>query len=349
LTRIESKAFYQSALQLIEIPPTILFVACNAFGVCSQIKFVDGNSCHEFDQWMDQKRSGIALDFRRIERVGSGLRCLREYVVNLSEFEKRSMISESYEIGKEIYNRIEDDIFIFVKSIPHLESLEHSRIEKELENLINLRHPCIAAPIGFVVRIESGSWEELKIVRMYLEGSSLSEILSVDPMWWTSTIKAKVVSGIVLGLQFVHSLGLIHGNLSTRNILFDSDHCIQIVDFQPIQIGFSEKEGEERTQQRGLSRESWTRAKDIHAFALILLEIVGGRRANGDISIPTDIPEFLSNIIETGLSLTSESNYSFNDILNILKDNKFQIEDSVDLAEISAFVNWVELAEQLEK
>jgi serine/threonine protein kinase len=69
---------------------------------------------------------------------------------------------------------------------------------------------------------------------LYFEGSLLSEVLSVNPVWWTSTVKAKVVAGIVLGLRFAHSLGSFHGCLSARNILFDSNHFIEIVDFKPI-------------------------------------------------------------------------------------------------------------------
>jgi hypothetical protein len=59
-------------------------------------------------------------------------------------------------------------------------------------------------------------------------------VVSVNPLWWTSTVKAKAIAGIVLGLRFAHSFGWLHGHLTGNSILFDSDHCIQIVDFQPI-------------------------------------------------------------------------------------------------------------------
>jgi serine/threonine protein kinase len=58
---------------------------------------------------------------------------------------------------------------------------------------------------------------------LYSEGSSLAKVISVNPAWWTSTVKAKVIAGIVVGLRFAHSHGLIHGNLTTNNILFDLD------------------------------------------------------------------------------------------------------------------------------
>jgi serine/threonine protein kinase len=219
----------------------------------------------------------------------------------------------------------------------------------EIEKLINLRHPCITPPIGFVFEIESGSRQELKIVRMYLDGCSLLEVVSVNPMWWTSTVKAKAVAGIVLGLRFAHSLGLVHGHLTGNNILFDSDHCIQIVDFNPIGLEIGENESEEGTQLVGFSREGLTLESDIQAFASILFELVFGHPPQGETSIPTGIPDFVSIIIKSGLSARSRTRYSFNTIWEILKQNEFKIEDGVDSAEVSAFVSWVESAEQPDK
>jgi serine/threonine protein kinase len=43
--------------------------------------------------------------------------------------------------------------------------------------------------------------------------------------------KAIAVAGIVLGMEFLHSLGLIQGGLKPSNVLFDEFHRIQIVHF----------------------------------------------------------------------------------------------------------------------
>jgi serine/threonine protein kinase len=184
-----------------------------------------------------------------------------------------------------------------------------------------------------------------------LEGCSLLEVISVNPIWWTSTVKAKAVAGIVLCLRFAHSLGLVHDHLTTSNILFDSDHCIQIVDFQPVrlEVGESGSESGEGTQLVGFSREGWTPERDIQAFTSILFELVFGRPPQGEASIPTGIPDFVSKIIKSGLSPISRRHYSFNTILGTLKQNEFQIEDGVDSAEVSAFVSWVESCEYPDK
>jgi hypothetical protein len=133
LTRIESYAFGSVSLQSILIPSTILFIAFDAFHITSEIGLVDGDCCPEFDQWLELRRSGIKSDFRRIERVGFGLRCLRDSDVNLSIFEERSIIVESASIRNEIYDRLEDELLIVVKSIPHWESVEKSTIDHEIE------------------------------------------------------------------------------------------------------------------------------------------------------------------------------------------------------------------------
>jgi hypothetical protein len=312
------------------MPSTVLFVASNAVDIISRIRFVDGDSSPEFDGWLRLRRSGVRVDFRRIQRVGFGLRCLRDYVVNLSVFEEKSNIGECGEVSNQIYHRIDDEVLVFVKSNPHLIHVPESQMKNEIEKLINLRHPCISAPIGFVFPIDSENSHGLKIIRFYLQGFSLAKILSVNPVWWTSTVKAKVIAGIVLGLRLAHSFGLLHNHLTASNILFDSDHLIQIVDFKSILLEVGENEGEEGAQPGGFSGEGWTPERDIEAFASILFEIVVGRPATSEVSVPTCIPAFVSQIIEIGQWLKFGAKCSFDDIFEILKQNEFRIECDVD-------------------
>jgi hypothetical protein len=91
----------------------------------------------------------------------------------------------------------------------------------KLENLLNLRHPYIVIPIGFVFPVESSESRELKIVELYAKEHSLAEVVSINPVWWTATAKAKAVVGIVMGLRFAHSFGLMHGRLNSNKIVFD--------------------------------------------------------------------------------------------------------------------------------
>jgi hypothetical protein len=149
----------------------------------------------------------------------------------------------------------------------------------------------------------------------------------------------------------VHSLGWIHGYSTTNNIVLDSDHEIHIVDFKPVRWevcegeGESESESEKGTKFGGFSREGWTSRMDVHAFTLILFEIVFGRPAQDEGFIPTGIPDFVWQILELELYATSKTRYSFHDKFEKLKRNDFQIEAGVDSAEAFALVKWVECAE----
>jgi hypothetical protein len=106
-----------------------------------------------------------------------------------------------------------------------------------------------------------------------------------------------------------------------------------------------EGEGEYGTQLGMFSEEGWARKRDIEAFVSIVSEILVGRPARSEISVPTNIPSFVSEIIEVCLYLRSDGEYSFHDIFETLKANEFRIDDDVDSAEVSAFVSWIESAE----
>jgi hypothetical protein len=243
----------------------------------------------------------------------------------------------------EIYRRVEDQFSIVVQTITLSERVGKLQIENEIENLINLRHLCIAGPIGFVFPSGSADLGELKIARLYVEGCSLAEVISVNPEWWTATAKAKAVAGIVLGLRFVHSFGLFHGHLTSRNILFDEDHRIQIVDFRPIVL-------EMRENKIGcFSGEGWTPKTDVDEFVSLFFEIMFGRPADATTLIDINVPYFVSQIMRAGFNSKSERILSFSDILNLLKVNDFRIVADVDSEDVSAFVSWVESAEQSEQ
>jgi hypothetical protein len=55
----------------------------------------------------------------------------------------------------------------------------------------------------------------------------------------------------------------------------------------------------------------------------VLSEVVVGRPARSERSLPTNIPAFVSEISEAGFFLRSEAEYSFDDIFEILKANEF--------------------------
>jgi hypothetical protein len=180
LTGIESQTFPRLGGP-ITIPSSVLFVAHDAIGNPSQLSLCDEDSCPEFGRWRRVRQSGISVDFRRIMR-GDVCVCPR-LRLNRRGFEAGSVIGET----SRLYRRAKDGLEIVVKAFD-VSEFESGEIAIEIENLSNLRHPLIAAPIGFAL-----VGQELKIGRLNAAGGSLAEVVSSNPAWWTPTAKAKAV------------------------------------------------------------------------------------------------------------------------------------------------------------
>jgi serine/threonine protein kinase len=291
---------------------TILFVTYDAVSIGFQISLVDADSCPEFDRWLKQRRSKIAIDFGCIVKEGSVHRFLRDSVVDFYVFEERLMIGPRDGGFNKAYERPEDNFLIFMKSLSLSGWVEKSHLENAIENLIHFSHPCIVAPIGFVFRVDSAVQYELKIVRLFAEGGSLAEVISMNPEWWTATATATAVVGIVVGLRFIHSLGLVHDRLKSSHIHFSANHRIHIAKFGSIGLAASE------SKMGSFSTAGWTSQTDVRGFASIRFEVVVGWSMKGEPSLPPEIPEFVSKIIKEGPWSESETEGYFCDIFEIL-------------------------------
>jgi serine/threonine-protein kinase len=127
-----------------------------------------------------------------------------------------------------LYRQCGDGLEIVVKLFGEFDLDEGCEIEKEIEKLIYVTHPCTTAPFGLV---RPTTLKELKIARLYSRSGSLKDIRSARPLWWRPTAKAITVAGIVLGMKFLNIFGLIHGGLKPSNVLFDESHRVPIADF----------------------------------------------------------------------------------------------------------------------
>jgi serine/threonine protein kinase len=245
-----------------------------------------------------------------------------------------------------LYRRAPDGLEIVVKAFD-ISEFDSGEVDLEIENLLNLRHPLIAAPIGFALSEGEG---KLKIGRLHAAGGSLAEIISSGRAWWTPTAKAEAIVGIVVALRFAHGLGLLHGGLNSGNVLIDGEGRIQITDFNPMRRdgGFS-GDGDGDGDGKG-----WSPQADVSAFAMLLFEIVTGRpwpppsagKADSEVILPPDVPGFVSEMIEGGLRPIARKKLSFIALFETVKANHFRIVSGVDSDEVSAFVSRVESAGQ---
>jgi hypothetical protein len=106
------------------IPSTIRFVAFDAIPNHFQISIADCDSCVQFDCWQQLRKSGIAVDFRRVLRIDSEFHGQNDYQINLSAFEERSVLDELDGNLSAIHERNEDGSLVIANSKSGIESKE---------------------------------------------------------------------------------------------------------------------------------------------------------------------------------------------------------------------------------
>jgi serine/threonine protein kinase len=343
LTRIESDAFRGSSLESIEFPQNVQFFACNTHRDQYQILLANVDSCPEYGRWQRLRSLGIQMDFRRIRRFNSGLPSRSDCLFDLSGFREGSQLSANEPFLTHKHEERESGFYVVVKSMKVSVSVDITHVERRIENLMNLRHPCISSTIGVVVR---SPLQELQIVREYSSGGSLSEVISASPDWWTPTAKVKAIVGIVLSMRFAHSFGLLHGHLTGDNVVIDEEGLIQICDFCVKSLSDVVSNSKAMAEVGGFSEDSWRPAADVRAFAELLSRIVIGDSAEESGS-SFSVPEIVLKMIERGQSSDSNAKLSFVEIFETLKDNNFQILEGADWKEVSTFVRWIEFSEAL--
>jgi serine/threonine protein kinase len=144
-----------------------------------------------------------------------------------------------------------------------------------------------------------------------------------------------------LGLEFAHSLGMIHGNLNSNNIVFDEFHRIEMINFGFIEEEMDENENESENESESVIRsdgfcEGLIGQADLRAFGSLLIEIMVGQ----------EVANFFSEMIEAIRTRDYAAINSMKCIVTILKAKDFEIEPGVDSAEVWEFVGWVEKWEE---
>jgi hypothetical protein len=154
LKRIESGACSSCHFSIV-IPSTVAFVAYNAHADISQRSLSNPDSCPMFDRWQRLRKSGITVSFQRILGFPPYLPCFKDFVLDPSGFEERSVIGRNNGVSSQIYQRRINGELTVVKVISLSGSIEQRQFGTEMENLLNLGHPLIAPLIGSVLPVES--------------------------------------------------------------------------------------------------------------------------------------------------------------------------------------------------
>jgi hypothetical protein len=205
----------------------------------------------------------------------------------------------------------------------------------EVEILARCRHPCVVGILGYS---RASPQAPAQFARCYYAKGTLRELLDQKaagsaPEWLTGTAIAKIAVGIVIGMRFVHSRGIIHRDLRPENIYLDEKGHPRIGGFGNATFADRKVKMEKATTtEAALYRapevygDEATKSVDLYSFALILYELVTGRpvfdrsllleafeqAVNGGVRppVPADLHPNVKGVITAGWSATPGDRWS---------------------------------------
>jgi serine/threonine protein kinase len=194
----------------------------------------------------------------------------------------------------------------------------------------------------------------------YAPNGSLAAMLSKDRsrIPWNPTHIGILICDIALGLRYMHSQGIVHGDLKPGNIVLDGEWRAKICDFGLSRAMNLEDAG---TGEMGTlaymapeqvqGNLNPTEKTDVFAFGLVLYEIISGKRAFGENqmmrvlklhrakyrpNLPDEFGPLMQALIPRCWSDRPRSRPSFAHILSEFESAGFELVPGADGSEIEA-------------
>jgi serine/threonine protein kinase len=245
---------------------------------------------------------------------------------------------------------------IAVKSFGPTSGLS-SEFFRDTDELVRLSHPCVLRIVGYCPATQTSL---AQIGTEFASGGSLREaVRRLD-----DTGKAIVVVGIVVGMRYIHSRGIVHQDLKPENILLDERDYPKIGDVGnsrfcdlKLRIANGSRTGLYIAPEM-YQDQDWTPAVDVYSFALIFYEVFAGREAfvatsnpaavmkkvvyGYRPSLPSSIDRTVAHVITQAWSGAPAARGSFDDIFDALRRIDFKMTPAVDSGKVTEFLAHVD-------
>jgi serine/threonine protein kinase len=168
---------------------------------------------------------------------------------------------------------------------------DRRRFESLMRPFVELSHPHVMPIAGFISPTKDAG---PIILSAYQESGSLEDVFTRvhrkdPPSFWTDAKKVRVIVGVLSGLLYLHSRGIVHGDLKPSDILLGSDDSIFVCDFVTGKLEDSDMKFTVASQVGSPSYSAPevsgggdvtmpTSKADVFSFGVILYEILSGQR-----------------------------------------------------------------------
>ncbi|KXS14653.1 kinase-like protein [Gonapodya prolifera JEL478] len=155
--------------------------------------------------------------------------------------------------------------------------------------------------------------------------------------------KLKLLYGIARGMEYLHSLNIIHADLKAINVMVDENGNARLVDFGSVKMGNSETTKGDRVGTTAYMPperffgEPTTKAGDVFAYGMTAFSMLSGKKPfegyntdteiaqaivdkkRPDVSCLADVPEEVISLVQKCWDDSPKSRPSFNDIVTALQ------------------------------
>jgi serine/threonine protein kinase len=186
----------------------------------------------------------------------------------------------------------------------------------------------------------------------------------------TATQKVKIITGIVLGMRYLHACGVMHRDLKPGNVLLTKGLSCKIADLgsarleDPNSSALTSNLGTSSYMAPEIAKGEYGKPVDVFAFGVMLWEIVKCEQVyknwarkdpifihnqivNGIRPDVTGLPENAKQLMEAGWVAGPDQRPTFDAIFDGLRAGNYQLLPDVDAAEIREYVDPI-LAEEAE-
>jgi hypothetical protein len=230
------------------------------------------------------------------------------------------------------------------------------RVLREIGLLVSLNHRCVERFISWRFQ-DLCCFRTMQFGWNFMSNGSLRRVLfhvkngKNIPGWWTHDNISRIIVDMIIGLRYLHSRGIIHGNMKPSNILIDDEYRGIINDiandrFREIPTHPQKRRKNDviiyHAPEVAWGRRVPTEKIDVYAFGLILYEMIVGRDAFQKMSqylemllnqtrpvIPETVNHFIAEIMQECWSENPEDRPSFHALYDKLKAARFPFYDDI--------------------